>query len=757
MSAPPASVLEFGDFRLDLEERVLSRRDGTEIPLTPRVFDTLRFLVEHSGKVLDKEVLMEAVWPDAIVEENNLAQNISTLRRVFGESPGSQRYIVTVPGRGYRFIAEVSPWKNGATAAAKPASASAPVPIAVPPAPRAESPGTAPAPKRSPLRAWLLVAVMFSALGVTFFLLWGRRDRPPVVATPAVSAPAVPVPEKSIAVLPFENLSDDPRNAYFASAVQDEILSNLAGLADLKVISRTSANLYKTGNPRNVREIGQQLGVAHIVEGSVQYVGNRVRVNAQLIDARTDAHLWAQTFDRELADVLVIQSELARAIADQLKAKISPGEEARMALKPTENAEAYLLYLRARAIETRFRADKPEWDEAIKLYEQARDLDPSFALARARLSILISHAYQSADPARSAQARAEAEEALRLRPNLGEAQLALAYTYFRGSRDYDRALLELERAREMLPNSAEVPLAAAYIYKWQGKFAERIAALRRAETLDPRDPVVLNLLLMTLRWVRDWPEAIRTYDQIRALQPDDPALMFTSWRAQYEFLRTGDLNVLKKANEIDARVGSQMDPERLNFWLYHTAMLGRDFAAAERHLTQVPPKLLSSTGTAHPKPVHEALLQVAKGSDPGATTAALEAARTEIEAQLHPVTDEVSAPALDLRTNLGLLYALLGRKEEALQLCRRAVEMETGLVEKNFALSALAAVYARTGEPEEAINLIEKVLTQPVLLGRACVFNMTLTELKWQWVWDPLRDHPRFQKILASPEPKTVY
>ena len=757
MSAAPFPVYQFGDFQLDLEERQLLRRDGTAVPLTPRVFDTLRYLVEHSGRVLDKEVLMEAVWPDAIVEENNLAQNISTLRRVFGESPGSQRYIVTVPGRGYRFIAEVSQRTNGEVPADAARQDSSPAAAIISSTPSVDAPVAAPLPSTKAPAKLLWIGLILCAAAATAYFMWGRRAPTPPLPPAVTAPPSVAIPEKSIAVLPFENLSDDSRNAFFATAVQDEILSNLARLADLKVISRTSASLYKTGNPRNVREIGQQLGVAHLVEGSVQHAGNRVRVNAQLIDTRTDAHLWAQTYDREVADVLGIQSEIASAIADQLKAKISPGEKGGLERKPTENGEAYLLYLRARELETRFRSDLEQWNPAIKLYEQARDLDPSFALARARLSILISHAYQSTDPARTAQARAEAEEALRLQPNLGEAQLALAYTYFRGSRDYDRALQELERARQMLPNSAEVPLAAAYIYKWQGKFAERIAALRRAETLDPRDPVVLNLLLMTLRWVRDWPEAIRTHDRIRALQPNDPGLMFESWRAQYEFLRTGDLSVLKKANEIDARPGSEMDPERLNFWLYQSAVLGRDYAAAERHLAHVPAKFFSASGAAHPKTVHEALLQVAKGSDPSATAAALETARKEIEAELLPVADEVSAPVSDLRANLAILYTLLGRKDDALQLCRQAVELDRGVVEKNFALSALALVYARTGEPEQAINLIEQLLTQPVLLGRACVFNMTLTDLKWQWIWDPLRGHPRFQKILASPEPKTVY
>src|SRR5688572_13213728 len=302
MSPPPSSIYQFGDFRLDVEERALLRRDGSAVPLTPRVFDTLRYLVEHSGKVLDKEVLMEAVWPDAIVEENNLAQNISTLRRAFGESPGSQRYIVTVPGRGYRFIAEVTQRKNGK--ALEENAATIPLPAATVP--------VAPPVTKQTRRPSLLIALTLGAHGTVALVIWWIRAQAPVAAPAPIAPAARAIPEKSIAVLPFENLSDDSRNAFFATAVQDEILSNLARLADLKVISRTSASLYKTGNPRNMREIGEQLGVVHLLEGSVQHSGNRVRVNAQLIDSRTDAHLWAQTYDRELADVLAIQSEIAR-------------------------------------------------------------------------------------------------------------------------------------------------------------------------------------------------------------------------------------------------------------------------------------------------------------------------------------------------------------------------------------------------------------------------------------------------------------
>ena len=326
MQAFPANLYEFGAFQLDPAKRLLRRLDGTPVPLTSRVFETLLFMVEHHNAVLDKERIMEAVWPDSIVEENNLAQAISKLRQVFGETPGSHSYIVTVPGRGYRFVAEVKERTatpatpeytsaavqpllagsdTGSGNAVSTATTQEPIdkPIATP------SGGLAIERPRSFLglpatTPWLWAAAI-SAIAVVcvasvFFFRYRSlpasvRTAGSTVPSGAVSSPLAPAPEKSVAVLPFDNLSDNKQNAYFAIGVQDEITSDLARIVDLKVISRTSANLYKSGNPRNSREIGRELGVAHLLEGSVQRIGNRLRVNAQLIDTRTDAHSWAQT------------------------------------------------------------------------------------------------------------------------------------------------------------------------------------------------------------------------------------------------------------------------------------------------------------------------------------------------------------------------------------------------------------------------------------------------------------------------------
>jgi TolB-like protein/DNA-binding winged helix-turn-helix (wHTH) protein len=364
METPVANLYEFGEFQLDTGKRLLRRLDGTPVPLTSRVFDTLLYMVRHHDAVLDKERIMEAVWPDSIVEENNLAQAISKLRQVFGETPGSHSYIVTVPGRGYRFVADVNERAEGAVSKPNAARgiAEQTVQESLPEAPDETKPALGtflePTIERHALSsktAWLWAAAAISAIAILATLSLVRHRNLPADTrapiSPAQGLPvSTPIPEKSVAVLPFDNLSDEKQNAYFAAGVQDEILSNLARIADLKVISRTSANLYKSGNPRNSRDIGQQLGVAHLLEGSVQRVGNRLRVNAQLIDTRTDAHSWAQTYDRNESDLFAIQSEIAQAIAAQLGAKISPAERRAIQRAPTGDLNAFDLYTRAKAL-----------------------------------------------------------------------------------------------------------------------------------------------------------------------------------------------------------------------------------------------------------------------------------------------------------------------------------------------------------------------------------------------------------------------
>jgi TolB-like protein len=558
--------------------------------------------------------------------------------------------------------------------------------------------------------------------------------------------------EKSIAVLPFENLSAEKDDAFFADGIQDDILTSLGKIKELTVIARTSVIDYRgPALGRKLREIGKTLGVAHVLAGSVRRSANRVVVSVQLIDTRDERQVWSERYERTLTDALSLQGELALEIARELRASLTPLEQRAFATKPTENPDAYVLYLRARELEIRFDSSNEDYEAAVKLYQQAVDLDPKFALARARLSLRVTSLSQGQDSAaRMPTALAEAEEALRLQPNLGEGRLALAYYYMSVTRDFDRALAELSRAAELIPNSAEVWTARAIIYKRQGKFRERIAALQHAETLDPRDAGNLVFLASTFGSVRNWPEAARTVDRIIALQPNH----FFWVPAYFKFRKSGVIDPLKKVIA-EAPIGTP--PGELSLMRYELAMLERDFPAAERFLRETPAEAFG--WWTHPKLMHEALLASARGTDPAVVERALVMARQEIEKLLadDPTGGDLYA-TLDFYGTLGLIDAFRGRKEDAIREGRRAVELaDYSMVEKNDALAALALIYARTGEPDEAIKLIEKLLTVPGNLSELMVYSITQADLKWRWVWDPLRNDPRFKKILEGPEPKTIY
>src|SRR6266516_3965154 len=342
---------------------------------------------------------------------------------------------------------------------------------------------------------WALIAAVLTmigalAIGIAFFLPRSRDKSSSISISNASPFPAPEIPEKSIAVLPFENRSDDKQNAYFADGVQNEILTDLAKIADLRVISRTSVMQYKSGAERNLREIGQQLGVAHVLEGSVQRSGNRVRVTAQLIDARTDTHQWAERFDRDLADVFAIQSEIAKAIADQLQAKLSPQEKARVEERPTGNTEAYVYYLRANQISRNLDTLLEDYKTAEQLYMQAIALDPNFALAHARLASVcaaVFHFYEPLDSWKD-KARLEAEIALQWHPNLAEAHFALGQCIFWMDQDYERALEQFEIAARLSPSNGEIPRFIAAIQRRQGKWQEALETYERVAKIDPQNP-----------------------------------------------------------------------------------------------------------------------------------------------------------------------------------------------------------------------------------------------------------------------------
>src|SRR5881398_2593170 len=406
--------------------------------------------------------------------------------------------------------------------------------------------------KRSPIPVTLFVVgfMLFTlaVLGIIFAPAIPKQMQARQTTAPAPAASTAPsvasIPEKSIAVLPFENLSDEKQNAYFADGVQDEILTDLAKIADLKVISRTSVMQYKSGVARNLRKIGEELGVAHVLEGSVQRAANKIRVNAQLIDARTDAHLWAQTYDRDLADVFAIQSEIAKANADQLQAKLSPSEKKAIEQPPTTDLAAFDLYSRAKSLllTTGFSASRdPDLRKAIELLDEAVKRDPSFFDAYCQLAYAHEYLYAvrgfDHTPARLALAEAAVQSATRLRPDAAETHLARAQYLYHGLRDYSGALAELEIARRALPNDPRLFELTGYILRRRGQQEEGLQNLQRAAELDPRNFITLQQIALSYQFLGRYADSITAMDRALAIVPDSVetrdlrGLFYFFWKA----------------------------------------------------------------------------------------------------------------------------------------------------------------------------------------------------------------------------------
>jgi TolB-like protein/Tfp pilus assembly protein PilF len=561
---------------------------------------------------------------------------------------------------------------------------------------------------------------------------------------PQVSAHKI---DKSIAVLPFENLSEEKENAFFADGVHDELLSNLAKIKELKVISRTSVMQYKSGITRNLKEIAQQLGVSNVVEGSVRRSGDHVRVSVQLIDARTDRHLWGQNYDHTLADSLALQGDLATEMAGALRAKLAPEEKARLETKPTKNSDAYVLYLKALERDRTHSQTLEHQLTTEKLYAQAIALDPAFALAYARASLVNSSIYDGThEEETKIKARAQAEEAVRLAPNLGDAHLALGLCLYWGEKDYGAALKEFALAAAASPNDPEVLSYIAGIYRRQGRWRESIASLQRVQDLDPRNgPSIYNAALDHLL-VRDWPAATAGYNRLLELAPD--AAFARTFFAYLEVYRNG---TPATARNILRKIPAGVDPDGfVTRAKCDLAMLERDFAAAEKVLNDFP-------GVIDPDwPKSASLGQVALArGDAASAQRFFMAAAADMETRTRDHSDQPVTHA-----SLGLIYAYIGRKEDAIREAERAVEMEPesqNAFHGAMHAANLAQVYALTGEADQAITLIERLLTIPGPVQPGLPQSITLAELRLRWEWDSLRKHPRFQKILAGPEPKTVY
>jgi TolB-like protein/Tfp pilus assembly protein PilF len=539
-------------------------------------------------------------------------------------------------------------------------------------------------------------------------------------------------------------LSEEKANAFFTDGVQDEILTNLANIADLKVISRTSVMQYKSGAPRNLREIGQQLGVAHLLEGSVQRAANRVRVNAQLIDARNDAHLWAKTYDRDLADVFAIQSEIAKTIADQLQAKLSPSEKVAIDKPPTTDLTAYDLYLRAQALfadTTDLLHAKEKLPQAQRLLDEAVARDPHFLLGWCLLSKVHGTIYwQGHDhtQARLELANTAVQTALRLQPDAGEANLAQADYYYHGFRDYGRARTELAIARRALPNNAEVFEYTGYIDRREGHWEEATRNLERALELDPRNFHTLQQLALTYQSQRRYADLTRIYDRALTIVPGDHATRMSraqiapDWQADIKPYQT----MLATLVAEDPSVAPDVDDP-----VY--ALCERTATAAARVLTNYPRDGLTTNGVSYPHAYWEGVVARCQG-DSAKAQAAFTAARDEVAKTVEKQPDFAAALSL-----LGMIDAGLGRKEEALREGQRACELlpisKDAIDGVTFAAN-LAQICAWVGEKDLAIEQIAAVERVPNYLSYGL--------LKLSPIWDSLRGDPRFEKIVASLAPK---
>jgi TolB-like protein/Flp pilus assembly protein TadD len=551
--------------------------------------------------------------------------------------------------------------------------------------------------------------------------------------------------EKSIAVLPFENMSEEKENAFFADGIQDDILTSLAKIRDLKVISRTSVMGYRGAGVRNLREIGSALGVAHILEGSVRRAGNRVKVTVQLIDTRDDRHIWAESYDRTMSDALTLQGELATEIASALRATLSPEEKARVERKHTENADAYVLYLRARQLEINPDTLLQDFKAAVQLYGEAIKLDPSFALAHARLSATAARVYHFYEPTDvwKQQAKAEANEALRLQPNLGEGQYALGLCFYWLESDYDRALEALQRAARLLPNDSEMGLIVAAIARRQGRWEQAIATFKQTEEIDPQNANIVRNLVYTYGAVRNWAEAWRAAERLNALVPNSIGARLQA--AYIEFLWRGSTGALEAF--LDSTPPNTDPDGAVTGARWDVAMIKRDFAGADAALAAASlPDLSYLNGHQTPKDYFAGCTALARG-DMAAAQTAYERARGSFEEAVREAPGSATR-----RANLGLLYAFMGRKEEAIAEGRRAVELEPetrDAVDGTIMNSYLALILTRVGEREQALALIERQLKTSGA-SDSVHYSVSVQDLRHRWEWDPLRDDPRFQRLIAG-------
>jgi TolB-like protein/Tfp pilus assembly protein PilF len=593
--------------------------------------------------------------------------------------------------------------------------------------------------------AAFIVGIAIIATGLLAYQLL----KPQFPAPPAAEEvpPAKPIPQKSVAVLPFENLSDDKSAAYFADGIQDEILTKLASVADLKVISRTSTARYKS-KPEDLKTVSQQLGVAHVLEGTVQKANDKVRVIVQLIDARADSHLWAKTYDREMKDVFAVESEVAQEIADSLQAKLSPAEASTLAAAPTKDPEAYDLFLKgeyeARLAQSNLRPES--FDQATAWYKEAIARDPNFALAIARLAenrILRHWFVEFLSEAEMGELRQTIDRALSLAPNLAEAHIALGMFYYHGHRQYEPALVEFQRVVQLQPNNAQALEYLGYVHRRQGKWAESLDELQRAIVLDPRNASMEANIAGSYLHLRMWKEAAAAGRHAISIDPHETIgmrsllLSILNDRGDVEeALRTLDTfpsDSKLTSNSLFGSVASIMG-ERA-----YALVIARKFEAAlnvwqSQTTNDVDQRRQISARVA---------IRFLAGNAADAQTDAQKAVKI-LEDRARERPDEILT-----KTELSWAYLALNRKGDALKLARKAAQAlppQRDALVGDYNLTGLAEIEARTGETDDAIAILRQLFSIPA--GD----SVSVARLKVDPVWDPIRNDPGFQKLLTEKE-----